>query len=781
MLISYIMGIIIQRNNIILTTKSLFLFCLIVLFLSFISYGSRWNLTGVFLLLCFLLFGMLNISFQSQPLGSNHIYQFVNKPGILTGRICEAKYDSNHQYLEILLSVQSFKEYDQHYAVQGKVLLIINGDGSSLQYGDLIEAKVVLQEPPLPNNFGEFNYREYLIRQKIFVTDRINTDQIALITSKRQIDLPYLINSLRNKIENKIDILYRYPYNALIKAVTTGNRKEIPLEWENIFQDAGTMHILAISGLHVGIIASALFFIFRLIPYLRKRKNLSYALIIVFLLGYAAIAGFRPSVNRAALMFITMLGARYFNRPYHLSNSLYWTAFLLLFYQPLLLFDAGFSLSFTVTFFIIFLYPIIKEKFNFLPLCISQPLTVSTAAWLGMAPLSAYFFYKVSFIALLSNLVIVPLISVILVLGIISIGFSVIYLPFAGLFVLLNQIFINFLIQITKLFTSLPFAAIYLAQPKIYQIIYYYLFIISFALILSYWFKLNMEKKKKIFWVMFVSLTIFLTTTAAFSPNLLSVHFINVGQGDSILIRTPQKKNILIDGGGVTYGDFDVGRQVVIPYLRRLGVRNIDLMVLTHPDLDHLKGLIPVLKEMKVKMVIDSGIGAEDRTYSEFHSLITENKDIFHYQVDAGDTISLEPDLKIIALNSANMSAYGYDSNFNNHSIVLKLLYGKTSFLFTADIEELAEINMLYWDNLLKSDVLKVAHHGSITSSTDRFLEKVQPEVAVISVGINNFNHPHPDVIGRLEVYCQRLFRTDFNGTVLISSNGQKYYIRTLR
>ncbi|HNR65725.1 MAG TPA: hypothetical protein PKJ95_05485, partial [Atribacterota bacterium] len=112
---------------------------------------------------------------------------------------------------------------------------------------------------------------------------------------------------------------------------------------------------------------------------------------------------------------------------------------------------------------------------------------------------------------------------------------------------------------------------------------------------------------------------------------------------------------------------------------------------------------------------------------------------------------------------------------------VLKLLYGKTSFLFTADIEELAEINMLYWDNLLKSDVLKVAHHGSITSSTDRFLEKVQPEVAVISVGINNFNHPHPDVIGRLEVYCQRLFRTDFNGTVLISSNGQKYYIRTLR
>ena len=123
-------------------------------------------------------------------------------------------------------------------------------------------------------------------------------------------------------------------------------------------------------------------------------------------------------------------------------------------------------------------------------------------------------------------------------------------------------------------------------------------------------------------------------------------------------------------------------------------------------------------------MVIDSEIEAEDRTYSEFHSLITENKDIFHYQVDAGDTISLEPDLKIIALNSANMSAYGYDSNFNNHSIVLKLLYGKTSFLFTADIEELAEINMLYWDNLLKSDVLKVAHHGSITSSTDRFLEK---------------------------------------------------------
>ena len=724
---------------------------------------------------------MLNTSYQSQPQGSNHIYRFLNKSGVLSGIIEEVEYNSDGQYHEILLSARYFKEDNTNNYSKGRVLLRVYGEELPLQCGDLIDTKVLLQEPALPNNFGEFNYREYLARQKIFVTGSTTIAQVELVSKRKGLSLPYFINYLRNKIESNIDSLFNYPYNTLIKAIITGNRKEIPSQWELIFQDAGIMHVLAISGLHVGIIATTLFFIFRLIPFFGSRKNWGNIIIVVFLLGYAAIAGFRPSVSRATLMFSTMFIAGYVNRPYHLSNSLYLAALILLFYQPLLLFDAGFLLSFTVTFFIIFLKPIIEERINFLPSYIAQPLAVSTAAWLGVAPLSAYFFYKISYIALLSNLIIVPLISIILVLGIISVFLSFIFLPCAAVFAIINRIFIKLFISITRLSTSLPLAYQHVAQPGIIKIVYYYSFIILVSLTLAYWSKLNMVKKKILFWIMVVSVPLFLIVPAIFSLNTLSVHFINVGQGDSILIQTPQKRNILIDGGGIPYGDFDIGKKVVLPYLWRLGIRSIDMMVLTHPDLDHLKGLIAVLKEMKVNMVIDSGIEAQCAIYNQFLSLIRGDDNITYYKPATGDTIRLAPDLEIVVLNSLNPAVYGKESNFNNHSIVLKLLYKNTSFLFTGDIEEKAEMNLLNWAHLLKSDILKVAHHGSITSSNDCFIEKVQPELAVISVGLNNFNHPHQDILERLDCCCQRVFRTDCNGTVLINSNGQKYNIKTLR
>ncbi len=266
-----------------------------------------------------------------------------------------------------------------------------------------------------------------------------------------------------------------------------------------------------------------------------------------------------------------------------------------------------------------------------------------------------------------------------------------------------------------------------------------------------------------------------------FSAKNLSVHFINVGQGDSILIQTPQRKNILIDGGGTPYSDFDVGKKIVIPYLRRQGIKKIDLLVLTHPDLDHMEGLIPVLSDLKVCNIIDSGISVKNETYYDFISLIERDDSISYHKAIAGDIIRFNKDLEMLVLNSLNIPAYGDENNFNNHSIVLKLIYKNTSYLFTGDIEEKAENNLLYWENTLKSDILKVAHHGSTTSSSTQFLEKVLPEVAVVSVGLNHYNQPHQDVVERLNGHCQKVLRTDLNGTIMINSDGYKFYINTLR
>jgi len=746
-----------------------------------ISYKKGWRVIGIIIFLFFIIVGMLNTSYQMTPKDANHVYQFANQPGYLTGAVQEVQNRQNNSYQEVILDTQLFQGQKESYHISGKVLLKIYGEGLSLQYGDIVKAKVLLQEPKSISNFGEFDYREYLARQKIFLTDSINIEQLKVIGVNKKFSISSLLYKIKESITKKIEIIYHYPHSELVKAIITGNKTEIPQRWELLFQDAGVMHILAISGLHVGIIASALFFILKFIPIIGQKNNLRYLTIIVFLLGYAAMTGFRPSVSRATLMFLTLLLATYFNRPYHIYNSLYLAALLILFYQPLFLYDAGFLLSFTVTFFIIFLFPILEDKLSILPSYISKPLAVSLAAWFGMAPLSAYFFYKISYIAILSNLIIVPLLSTILIMGLISITLSFVFIPLASILALLNQYLISLLVGTTNFLSSLPFAYQFVRKPGITLTLYYYFIILLFFYALHCWSQLNLITKKRIFWTITSSGFIVLFMQIISPLNSLSVHFLNVGYGDSILIKTPQEKNILIDGGGTPFHDFDVGENIVLPYLRRLGVKHIDLIFLTHPDIDHLEGLIPILKEMKVDMVIDSGINCQQDTYLNFLSLIQEDEEISYYQARAGDVIKLSPDLQLVVLNPLNRKDYGQQSNFNNHSIVLKLLYKNISFLFTGDIEEKAEMNLLSWNTFLQSDILKVAHHGSNTSTTDLFLNQVKPEVAIISVGTNNFNHPNAEVMEKLEASCQKVFRTDLNGTILIRSNGQKYYITTLR
>ena len=780
-LLSYLAGILCQNSIRFFNYQYLFLLCLLIFLLILLSCKKCWNINGIFLLLFFILIGMLNTSYHLQPHGSNHIYHFSGEKGQISGTVYQTEINHSNAYQQVQLNTSSFQNQNKIYETSGRVLLRIYGDEPVFQFGDMIKAQVLLQEPGLPGNFGEFNYRDYLLRQKIFLIDSIKIEQVEMLGYSEKLSIFTLIYRLKDRITERIDQIYQSPGRGLIKAIITGNRTEIPRQWVHLFQDAGVMHILAISGLHVGIIVTALLFFLNLVLLNGKNNIYKYFIIILILLGYAAMTGFRPSVSRAALMFILVLVARYLNRPYNLYNSLYLAALLLLLWQPLYVFDAGFLLSFVVTFFIIFLSPILEEKLKYLPSYLAKSLSVSLSAWLGMAPLSAYFFYKISLIAILSNILVVPLIGIILILALISIFLSYLFLPLAEMFAFLNQALIALLVMIGQKLSLLPFAYQYIAQPEVYMIILYYLIILTFFYTLYFWSQYKILEKKRRFWTITTLVFLFIFISIISPSSLLAVHFINVGQGDCILIQTPQKENILIDGGGTPFSDFDVGENTVIPYLRRKGINRIDLMFLTHPDLDHLEGLLPVLREMKVDLVIDNGSENQQAAYLEYLSLIKEDQDIKYYQAGAGDVIRISPHLEFFVLNPAKIHADGYKNNFNNNSIVLKLLYKNTSFLFTGDIEEAAEINLLSRIDSLQSDILKVAHHGSNSSTGTLFLENVQPGVAVISVGFNSFGHPHNGVIKKLEDGCHNVFRTDVNGTVLIKSNGNKYYISTLR
>jgi competence protein ComEC len=592
----------------------------------------------------------------------------------------------------------------------------------------VLKIKGKLEKPLGQKNFGEFDYELYLAREKIFTYINIWLEKD--IQKIGENDSNFLVSfslSARDKIKEITNQTLPTPYNYLLVGMLLGEKSFIPPHLKEIFAEAGIMHILAVSGLHVGIIALALL---ALLSMLKLPKKLKLFTLILILITYASITGFRPSVLRATIMFILLIGGKLINRSRNLNISLFFAAFLILLSNPLILYDAGFLLSFIVTFFIINLSPVLQGLFSKIVVWIKNPLAVMS-------------------------------------------------ISLAGIVANVNYLVLNLITLIAKSFSSLPFAFIYVAQPSIMVIILYYL---SVFLIIEIFYKKTLSPKiKKRATLVILSVTLLIIIVQVFYPaDNLKVNFINVGEGDCILIEAPNKINILIDGGGTPQSDFDVGSKIVIPYLRRKGINEIDLLILTHPHLDHLEGLLPVLKEFKVDMVLDSGLICDSSEYKEFVSLI-QKKGIPYHKAKAGDNFIFSNNLEIFLLNPLYDSDFYEESDFNNASIVVKLFYKNADFLFTGDIEKAAEKKLLVWDNILQSDIIKVGHHGSATSTNPEFLDKVDPSIAVITVGKNHFGHPSQKIIERLEDKNIQIYRTDEDGTIIIRTNGQKYWIRTLR
>ena len=773
----YIIGIIYGKF---ISINLIFLFSIIILLMliSIISFIKQWNITTALLFLIIFLIGILNYNLNSNPIGANHIANFIeDKKLTIICTVLDKEYYLNQEKISLKVKVSQIEREDYNIKTQGLILVNTYLEDCPYEYGDVLKIKGKLEKPIRQKNFGEFDYELYLAREKIFTY--INIWQEKDIQKIGEDDSNFLVSfslSARDKIKEITKQTLPPPYNYLLVGMLLGEKSFIPPHLKEVFAEAGIMHILAVSGLHVGIIAMALLVFLSI---LRLPKKLKLLTLILILLIYASITGFRPSVLRATIMFILLIGGKLINRNRNLNISLFFAAFLILLLNPLILYDAGFLLSFIVTFFIINLSPILQELFSKIVVWIKNPLAVSTAAWIGIFPLSAYFFSKVSIISIVSNIFIIPLTGIAVILGFVTFFIGLASISLAGIVANINYLVLNLITLIAKSFSLLPFAFIYVAQPSIMVIALYYLTV--FLIIKIFYKKILSRKIKKKAALIIIPVTLLIIIIQVFYPaDNLKVNFINVGAGDCILIEAPNKINILIDGGGTPQSDFDVGSKIVIPYLRRKGINKINLLVLTHPHLDHLEGLLPVIKEFKVDMVLDSGLICDSSEYKEFISLI-QKKGIPYHQAKAGDNFVFNNNLEIFLLNPLYDSDFYDESDFNNASIVVKLFYKNADFLFTGDIEEAAEKKLLIWQNILQSDILKVGHHGSATSTNLEFLDKVDPSIAVITVGKNHFGHPSQKIIERLEDKNIQIYRTDEDGTIIIRTNGHEYWIRTLK
>jgi competence protein ComEC len=542
----------------------------------------------------------------------------------------------------------------------------------------------------------------------------------------------------------------------------------------------GVIHLLVVSGTQVSIILAS---VLALCGYFGLSGTPRLITVTLANLIFAVMVGAGPSIVRAAVMCEAALIAKAFERENDFYNSIAISAFVLLVLNPLNLFDIGFQLSFMATWALFYVAPAIEEKIvKYVPVCLSGMVAISIAPTIATTPIIFYNFGQVSFVSIISNFLIVPWVEITVILGFVSTLTGLLFLPIA--YVLKNTLtlILAILNGIVFLFSGFPFACKYFAPPGLLVILIYYIILVGGIETMRGRLKIDPCKAAAV--ILALLCIALLSWGSSHAAGDLVVTFIDVGQGDSILIESPSGQKALIDGGGrqetvssrSIKKEDPVGKSIIVPFLRKKGIGKLDLVILTHPHDDHVAGLPYVLEKIKVDMVLDSGQPHTSRGYYRFLKLI-EQKKIPYKLARAGQVVDLGAGVKGYILHPSQPLISGTASDLNNNSIVIKLDYGKTTFLFMGDAGFEGEDRMLSKGYSLINDVLKVGHHGSMTSTSVKLLESVMPKYAVISVGAKNkFGHPTPETLRRLENFNVKVYRTDLDGAVIFRSDGEKVY-----
>lgn len=617
-------------------------------------------------------------------------------------------------------------------------------------------------------NPGEFDYNKYLrLRGISGLLTAYNVSSLNVINDNKNI----LLNSVfiaRRNIDRQIGRLYNRQSAALLRGLLLADRSQISYGTKTEFINSGIIHILAVSGLHVGFIILIFLFIFgRFNFYLRS------ILTIVGLIIYLILIGPPASAFRAGVMAIVLIVALITNRSTNLLNSIAIAGFIILLIHPQELYNAGFQLSFSAVISIAIIYPATSKWINSFQIKYKSLknillfIAVSLAVQIGTLPFTIYYFGKVSLVVFFTNLIAIPLVGVVIAIGIISILFGVISLVITSYFSIVNDLIINFIYYLIHLIGSSDHSFLRINSFSMYDIFLFYLFL-TIALVFFRKFTGNIAKTILLMLCVFNFILLSRFDNVELMPdNRLSVMMLDVGQGDSFLLKFPNGKTALIDAGTSYYG-YDSGERVILPLMNYLGIKKIDYGFVSHIDLDHYGGFISLIHNGKISKIYKPAPDTSKNKDVRFEKFVAENKLPENYYKRGIIKIG---NVRIYILNVPDFML----SDSNNKSGFLKVVYGNSEFLFTGDLNKRGEE---YYSNMyrgfLDSDVLKVGHHGSKTSSSEGFLKMVSPEVSLISDGRQNkFHHPAQQTLDKLRAINSEAYRTDISGTVLLQSDGR--------
>ena len=655
-------------------------------------------------------------------------------------------------------------------------------------YGDRVLAEGLMETPPV---FEEFSYREYLARQGIH--SLIRRAQVTLLAENQASPIWYHLFAFKRYAQSTIASIFPEPQAALLTGILLGVETGIPDDLMDDFSATGTTHIIVISGFNITIISGIFAGLAQQLSGRRQAAWVAMAGVAV----YTVFVGASAAVLRAALMGILYLWGRHLGRATFAPVSLAAAAIGMTVWNPHTLWDVGFQLSFAATVgLVLYTEPLERifeqalvrftstEQAQQVVGLVNEALLVTLAAQITTTPIILGCFGRLSLVTLVTNFLILPAQAGVMIWGGIATLLGLVVQPLGQIVGWVAWVFLTYTIEVVRLTARVPFASVQVRLDG-WMVWGYYALLGS----LTWWLAQPRDKKPGFFrktWFLLTQETKLLAGAAVIllilafvawraSPDgRLHVVFLDVGQGDAIFIQTPSGRQVLVDGGP--------SERVLLSQLGRqmpFWDHTLDVMVLTHPDADHITGLVPVLERYQVDAVIFREMEHESEIYEYWLQLLAAEGATV-YQGQAGLSLTLDEGLEMVVLHPGVELVSGSAGNTNNNSVVTRLDYGQVSVLLPGDIEAEVERRMVAVGAPLRSTVLKAAHHGSCSSTTQEFLEAVYPAVVVISVGADNdFGHPCADVLERLESWP--VYRTDERGVVEVISDGVQVWVETER
>lgn len=721
----------------------------------------------------------------------NHIYDLKENTVIVQGKI----YKIENTAFGTNIYLKGVEVENGEKSVSVKRIFVNTEKIPNVKIGNIIKVRGKLRQFEEAANKGNFDSRKYYLSLGFYgkieagTIEVINSDYSGIRQGLYELRMEIIERLEKLCSDNKGIFSIINNKNGIIGAIILGDKTDLDSDIKELYSVSGIAHILAISGLHISFIGMAIYRLLRR----RFRFLFSAAVSIPVVLSFGIMSGFGISTIRAIIMFILKIIGEVLGRKYDAITAISLAGLVLLVQNPFVVCNSGFQMSFGAIIAIVLILPIVEEILN-TDNKIIKVLSANFTISLVMNPILAWNYYELPTFSFLLNIVVVPLMSVVIVSSIAGIFCSCIMFGFGKAVIFPGCGILELYTFLCNIINKSSVASIVVGQPKVTIIIVYYaiLLVVLFGLknirtkytraekernIIKKETGLVLEKKAKkerrikgqnvklrlacIVGFLLLNCLIYYIPNPGFY-----ITFINVGQGDGILIHGDNGTKVMVDGGSTS--EKQVAKNCIVPYLKAEGIGTIDYSIITHTDKDHISGILEILENnnsnrIRIKNLVMPDINMKDDTYNELIEK-AKLKKINVLYIKKGDTLSLgKTKIKCIYPETTTTA-----SDKNDYCTVLSVKNKTSKILLTGDISK--EIEEKIKDDIEENyTVLKVAHHGSNYSSSEKFLKKVNPKYSIISVGKNNsYGHPGNETMERLRKQGGVIYRTDEKGGITI-------------